>query len=120
MVELRDTDRNFTHKILKNDKDFNMIVEMPTGLYANIRIKADRSKWDLVIQSYNKNAKYYTFFFTVKVEKSKAYFAIKKTVSEIEEMAHNNLNLHLISKESIVTHIMENVLDGHDNLKNYT
>lgn len=121
MVEHRDEDSHFTHKISKNDKDCNMIVERPDGNYANIRIKSDRSRQDIVIQSYNRNSYYYTFFFTVKVEKSKVYFAIRKTISEIVEMGDNN-HLSLISKDSVVTVIKENALDknAEENLKTYT
>ena len=50
-----------------------MIVEKQTdpGVYINIRIKEDRdSKSTIILQMYNKNKHYYTFFFALRTEKA--------------------------------------------------
>ena len=88
-----DKDKHFTHNITNNDRDQFMLVEKVTqpGEYINIRIKdRELSKQDLVFQMYNKNKFCYTFFFALRNEKTQTFFAISKTIEEVEEMGDNN------------------------------
>ena len=56
---------------------------------------------------YNKNKYCYTFFFALRNDKTQTFFAISKTVEEVEEMGDNN-HQPLISRSSDVVVIKEN------------
>lgn len=114
MIDQMDKDKHFTHNITNNDRDQFMLVEKVTqpGEYINIRIKdRELSKQDLVFQMYNKNKFCYTFFFALRNDKTQTFFAICKTVEEVEEMGDNN-HESLIKRSSEIVVIKENPFDS--------
>jgi len=96
----------------KHNSEMFMIIERKDGSYHNIRVKQDHLMEPVHFQMYTKNKFYYTFFFTMVNDRERLnikhhFFAIRKTVKEIEEMSFDN-NLSLIQMEQDITVFVKN------------
>lgn len=103
-----------------------MIVEKQNGEYLNLRIKNDQCIEKLTPIMYNKSRQYYCFFFALRNEMNKekkhTYFAVRKTVHEIEEHGQDNSD-PLIRMDTKITIITENdfkSIKDSESLKKYT
>ena len=72
-----------------------MLVEAKGGSYHNIRIKQEHNLEHVKLQAYYRTKYYYLFFFTLanekdKLERKHSYFAVRKTLQEVEDMGYDN------------------------------
>lgn len=86
-------DLNFNVKLLH--KDTFVIIENTKGTYMSVRAKLETCTEKLRLQMYCRNKQWYTFFFTLTNEKDKQnvkqhFFAIRRTIREVEELGQNN------------------------------
>lgn len=108
-------------------KDTFVIVENSKGLYMSLRIKLEHCTEKLRLQMYTKNKHSYSFFFTLTNEKDKQnvnqhFFAIKKTVKDVEELGLNN-NDAIITMDKEITVFVNNEYNNKNekgNLAAYT
>jgi len=128
--EIQSLDEKLKYSMEADLKDQFILVEAMTkkGNYLNIKIKPNEHWWsDLQYQMYSRNKFYYVFFFTFVNDKEKLnrkhhWFAIRKTIAEVEAMGDNNDHA-LITMHDDVCVFNENSFDGKDegdNLKQYT
>lgn len=78
----------------------------------SVRVKLDHCTEKLRLQMYSKNKLWYTFFFTITNDKDKSspkqhFFAIRRTVKEVEELGQNN-NDSIITMEKEIVVFMNN------------
>ena len=97
------------------------------GEYMNLRIKNNLCHEKIKPLMYNRSRQYYCFFFALKNELTKnekkhTYFAVRKTISEVETLGVENFE-PLIRMDTKVTIITENDFVGNKDseiLKKYT
>jgi hypothetical protein len=110
-----DQDPEFEHMtycLERQNSDMFMLVESKGGAYLNIRVKQDHNLEQIHFQMYTKNKTYYTFFFTLinereKLDRKHTYFAVRKTIKEVEEMGIDN-HESLIKMDQEVTIFLKN------------
>jgi hypothetical protein len=102
MEEAKDPYLNYTHRISAEEKEEFMVLESMDGAYHSIRIKdKDLHDLDIRFEMYNRSHNWYTFFFSMVNDKDirnkrHTYFAVRKSIKDIHEMAMNN-HIALIS-----------------------
>ena len=101
--ELKNENAHVTYAIDILSKAENFIVESKNGMYINLRLKQEHYLEDIRLQYYQKTKTHYLFFLqlvneTIKHSRKHTWFAIRKTISEIEEMGIDN-NIALVEKK---------------------
>lgn len=114
--ELKNEQNHVTFAMDLISKEQNFIVEGKNGMYLNIRLKQDHNLEDVRLQYYQKTKTHYIFFLQLVNEKEKLnrkhnWFALRKTIAEIEEMGVDN-NQALVEKTSRISVFLDNDLDG--------
>lgn len=114
--ELKNENAHVTYAMDLVSKEQNFIVESKNGLYINCRLKQDHNLEDIRLQYYQKTKTHYLFFLqlvneSVKIDRKHTWFAIRKTIAEIEEMGMDN-NKALVEKSSDCVIFLENDLNG--------
>jgi hypothetical protein len=104
--------------------NFIWVEKSHGGAYMSIRTKQDTMNAQLFIQLYTKNKKYYTFFFKYVDDDKTAFFAVRKTISEVDNMGVDN-NIALIQEidSQKIQLFVNNPFDGEteqEKLKSYT
>jgi hypothetical protein len=86
MEDAKDAYLNYTYRISAAEKEEYMVLESKEGAYLSIKIK-ENSLHDLDIrfEMYNRNANWYTFFFSMVNDKDirnkrHTYFAVRKSI----------------------------------------
>lgn len=90
-------------------------------------MKLDSCTEKLRLQMYCRNASFYTFFFSLTNDRDKTdvkqhFFAIRRTISDVEELGVNN-NDAILTMEKEICVFMNNPLgssDEKENLRAYT
>jgi hypothetical protein len=117
--EQLDPSKHVTFQMDLINRDTNIIVEANGGMYKNLRLKQDHNESKIKLQYYQRTKKYYIFFLELINDQKhydikKTYFAVRKSIAEIEELSIDNYKAVVENQTDVVVFLENDLLGAND------